>query len=410
MGNKTDSKKNRICDNNGFSIVEVLVAVAILAVVFAPILKTFSTAASVNGRAQKVQNVTSLAEGVMEDVKGKSIQELLELGNIRTDVTFEAFDKDGNHTESDITKGKKYTVFYEDITATQGITYDAKVTIDTDKYSTDKSSMSEGDEGYSDISDANIRELPQINKVDSHNHAVISWEINQYDDKALENLAAENSTSGGGVSALKTSYAYSAEKDINITIKEDSGLTKISCEIEYKPGNSTDKSLKYLVYNGYFEDQATAPLGGPNVYLFYTLSEKVAPAGESFKKEHININDTTSGKRHSVYLIMQDGVNKLSTLNGSKVTLNVSGSGWSDSVSYNSTSTISDSTKLLSTTPNGDVIFGSNLLDENNKIGELYDSSSKTRIYYVTVDIMEHGKTEVIETLTSTMQAGKETN
>ena len=104
------------------------------------------------------------------------------------------------------------------------------------------------------------------------------------------------------------------------------------------------------------------------------------------------------------------GVNKLSTLNGSKVTLNVSGSGWSDSVSYNSTSTISDSTKLLSTTPNGDVIFGSNLLDENNKIGELYDSSSKTRIYYVTVDIMEHGKTEVIETLTSTMQAGKETN
>ena len=30
----------------------------------------------------------------MEDVKGKSIQELLELGNIRTDVTFEAFDKE----------------------------------------------------------------------------------------------------------------------------------------------------------------------------------------------------------------------------------------------------------------------------------------------------------------------------
>lgn len=409
MSNKTDSKSYVYNDNSGFSIVEVLVAVAILAAVFAPLLKSFATAASVNGKAQKVQNVTSLAEGVMEDVKGKSIQELHDLGVTRTDVTFEAYDEAGNHTESDIKKGKEFVVLYDDVTATKGITYDAKVTIATDKYSTDKSSMSEGDEGYSDISDANIRELPKINKVDSHKHAVISWEINQYDDKALENLAAENSTSSGGVSALKTSYSYSAEKDINITIKEDSGMTKISCEVEYKPGNSSDRSLKYLVYNGYFEDLATAPLGGPNVYLFYTLSEKAVPSGEPFfRKENINITDTTSNKRHSVYFIMQDGINKLSTLNGSKVKLNVSGTGWSDSISYDATSTISDSTKKLATTSNGDVVFCSNLLDSSSKQGDLFDSSHKTRIYYVTVEIMEHGKTDVIETLTSTMQAGKE--
>lgn len=397
--------------------MEVLVAVAILAIVFTPLLKSFTTASYVNAKAQKTQNATSLAEKVLEEVKGKSIQELHDLAVTDSSVSFSPLDEDGGLSVGNLTNNPPYEIVYENVTATQGITYDAKVTIDTAQYSHDKTGMDETDDGYSDISDANVRDLPKINHIDSHKHAVLSWEINQYDAKALENLAAENSKSAGDVSSLKTEYYYKAEKDINIVIKEDSGMTKITCEVEYKSGNATDKTLKYLVYSGYFDEPMPGQeteIGGPNVYLFYTLSEQVASSGEAFKRENVTIEDTTTGKRHSIYLIMQDGINTLSTLNGSKISLDLHGAGWSDSISYDYSSTIPYSTKVLSgadtPTEMDDVIFCSNLLDEHNNTGELYGSKSKVRIYYVTVEIMEHGKTDVLATLTSTMQSGKEVN
>ena len=55
-----------------------------------------------------------------------------------------------------------------------------------------------------------------------------------------------------------------------------------------------------------------------------------------------------------------------------------------------------------------DVYFFSNLKDKNGNSGELFHSKSKDRIYYVTVEIKEHGKPEVLGTYTSTMQTGTE--
>ena len=185
---RSSDNKSIINDNSGLSIVEVLVAVAILAIVFVPLLKTFTQASTINARAQKLQNVTSLAEGVMEDVKGKSIQELHDLAAERADVSFLPLDKDGTLTKGNLNNVPPYTVTYENVTATQGITYDAVVTIATENYKNKDKDVDD----IGDVSDANIRELPQINKVDSNKNAVLSWELNKYDNKAIENLAAEN--------------------------------------------------------------------------------------------------------------------------------------------------------------------------------------------------------------------------
>lgn len=423
---RSSDNKSIINDNSGLSIVEVLVAVAILAIVFVPLLKSFTQASTINARAQKLQNVTSLAEGVMEDVKGKSIQELHDLAVDDPKVSFLPLDKDGTLTKGNLNNVAPYTVTYENVTATQGITYDAVVTISTDNYkSTDRSDarkankLSHNDD-IGDVSDANIRELPQINKVDSNKNAVLSWELNKYDNKALENLAAENSVSGSDIATLKDSYKDTAEKYINIEINEDSDTssTKVSCEVEYKTGkNASDKSLKYLVYTGYFVEPLASEPAGPNIYLFYTLSENVKDGASNIadpiKKENIKIEDKTTGKRHNVYFIMQDGVDKLSTTNGSEVTLDISGSGYSESIYYDKTSIFTDAITYLaggSTTDDesDDVYFFSNLKDKNGNSGELFTSKSKDRIYYVTVEIKEHGKPEVLGTYTSTMQTGAE--
>lgn len=418
---RSSDNKSIINDNSGLSIVEVLVAVAILAIVFVPLLKTFTQASTINARAQKLQNVTSLAEGVMEDVKGKSIQELHDLAVDDPKVSFLPLDKDGTLTKGNLNNVPPYTVTYENVTATQGITYDAVVTISTDNYkSTDRSDARKACNDIGDVSDANIRELPQINKVDSNKNAVLSWELNKYDNKAIENLTAENfapknSVTDPDIATLKESYKKTAEKYINIEINEDSetSSTKVSCEVEYKTGkNASDKSLKYLVYTGYFVEPLASEPAGPNIYLFYTLTEKVKDGASNIadpiKKENIKIEDKTTGKKHNVYFIMQDGVDKLSTTNGSEVTINVSGSGYSETVSYDKFSIIPDAITLLagaSTTDDesDDVYFFTNL--EDNK---LFTSKSKDRIYYVTVEIKEHGKPEVLGTYTSTMQTGAE--
>lgn len=411
-------------DNSGLSIVEVLVAVAILAIVFIPLLKTFTQASTINSKAQKLQNVTSLAEGVMEDVKGKSIQELHDLAVDDSSVSFSPLDEDGTLTKGNLKKVPPYVVTYENVTATQGIKYDAEVTISTDKYGNTvrsdarKYNKEHGTDDIGDVSDANIRELPQINKVDSNRNAVLSWEINKYDNKALENLAAENSKTDSDAATLKNSYKTTAEKYINIEIKDDTGSsgTKVSCDVEYRTGNAADKSLRYLVYTGYFPEPGIGEPSGPDIYLFYTLSEKVKDGASNIadpiKKEHIKIEDKTTGKRHNVYFIMQDGVNELKTTNGSKVSLEVSGSGYESSISYNETSIITDASSLLSgastADESDDVYFYSNLRDAQNPHGVLFNSKSKDRIYYVTVEIKEHGKTEVLGTYTSTMQTGEE--
>ena len=408
---RSSDNKSIINDNSGLSIVEVLVAVAILAIVFVPLLKTFTQASTINSKAQKLQNVTSLAEGVMEDVKGKSIQELHDLAVERADVSFLPLDEDGTLTKGNLKNVPPYTVTYENVTATQGITYDAVVTIATENYK----NKTKGADDIGDVSDANIRELPQINKVDSNKNAVLSWELNKYDNKAIENLAAENSVSGSDIATLKDSYKDTAEKYINIEIKEDTDTssTKVSCEVEYKTGkNASDKSLKYLVYTGYFVEPVDSGVSGPDIYLFYTLSENLKDGASNIadpiKKENIKIEDKTTGKRHNVYFIVQDGINELSTINGSEVTINVSGSGYSETISYNKTSIIPDAITLLaggSTTDDesDDVYFFTNLEDK-----KLFTSKSKDRIYYVTVEIKEHGKPEVLGTYTSTMQTGAE--
>ena len=417
---RSSDNKSIINDNSGLSIVEVLVAVAILAIVFVPLLKTFTQASTINSKAQKLQNVTSLAEGVMEDVKGKSIQELHDLAVERADVSFLPLDKDGTLKKGNLNNVPPYTETYEKVTSTQGITYDAVVTIATENYK----NKTKGADDIGDVSDANIRELPQINKVDSNRNAVLSWELNKYDNKALENLAVENfapknSVTDPDIAKLKESYKKTAEKYINIEIKEDSetSCTKVSCEVEYKTGTASGKSLKYLVYTGYFVEPLASEPAGPNIYLFYTLSENVKDGASNIadpiKKENIKIEDKTTGKRHNVYFIMQDGVDKLSTTNGSEVTLDISGSGYSESIYYDKTSIFTDAITYLaggSTTDDesDDVYFFSNLKDKNGNSGELFNSKSKDRIYYVTVEIKEHGKPEVLGTYTSTMQTGAE--
>lgn len=62
--------------NRGFTLVELLITVAILAIIVAPFLATFVMASGNNLNASQKQDAANLAEDIAEEIKGKSLDML----------------------------------------------------------------------------------------------------------------------------------------------------------------------------------------------------------------------------------------------------------------------------------------------------------------------------------------------
>lgn len=63
-------------NRKGMSLIEVIVAIAILAVVIVPTLRIFASTAGTNFRSRQRQRATSVAEGTMETLKAYSMSEI----------------------------------------------------------------------------------------------------------------------------------------------------------------------------------------------------------------------------------------------------------------------------------------------------------------------------------------------
>ncbi len=67
--------KERI-DDRGMTLVELLVAIVILAIIVVPLLHTFISSAGANQRARRLLRVTTAAQDIMEGLKADSLEEI----------------------------------------------------------------------------------------------------------------------------------------------------------------------------------------------------------------------------------------------------------------------------------------------------------------------------------------------
>lgn len=74
MKQRSGRKKNK-----GFSLLEVVVAITIIAILAIPIIKAFVTSATVNKKARRVQNATDVAQSVSEYLCNASFDDLANL-------------------------------------------------------------------------------------------------------------------------------------------------------------------------------------------------------------------------------------------------------------------------------------------------------------------------------------------
>lgn len=69
-------KEQKKQQNKGFTLIEVLVAMLILAIIVAPLLHAFVTASITNAKAKQLLRATTLAQNVMEEMKAYSLEDI----------------------------------------------------------------------------------------------------------------------------------------------------------------------------------------------------------------------------------------------------------------------------------------------------------------------------------------------
>ncbi len=80
-------------DNRGFSLVELLVGIVMLGIVVVPLLSTFITSARLSVEAEKMNEATTLAQNIAEEIESKDIHQIIEEERIHIDSS-----KDENYT------------------------------------------------------------------------------------------------------------------------------------------------------------------------------------------------------------------------------------------------------------------------------------------------------------------------
>lgn len=75
-GNRQLNTRRQKCSNAGFSLVELLIAVTILAIIVIPLLHMFVTSTRINVKSRQMQRATTVAQDIMEGLKAYNLEEV----------------------------------------------------------------------------------------------------------------------------------------------------------------------------------------------------------------------------------------------------------------------------------------------------------------------------------------------
>ncbi len=378
----------KLNNNKGFSLVELIIVVSILAIAAVPLMKSMGMAAKTNAKAQSIQNATSLGESIMEEMKSTPIDTL------RADTDWTFTDNTSN-----------YVLTRSGVTATQGEKFDVKVTIDKASYSGNTTPVANKADN---VKSANTLLLPRIDEIDTLSQAVLSSEkeLNKYDTEAKNYFNQKRAKYPTETATITSKTIDIVKKDVayptGVTVKAT--VTYMDDAVDPEGNPKPNKYVREL-YTGSFvpvlKDGSSTdykPLDS-NIYIFYKRNSDttIIPAG---LVETINITDGSLYKNtlapedkdsHRIYFIRQDK----NDTTGPKIVIN------GNSFTYATMSGILDDNGKKDF---GDVRFVTNLDRDNvSNDGHIYTEDARTRVYEITVELSKGS--EVYSTLNSTVSA-----
>lgn len=287
-------------NNKGFSLVEILVTIAIIGIVIVPILSSFTLAARINANAGKLQNATLLAQSISEEFKAMTLESLEKTYGAATVET----DADGNATgrlvfsNIGFEDGKNY------FKGAGGETFYVTVILDPNEY-----------KNVTGINDYKIPALSDLYNNSKHGPMVLKSEI----------IKSDNDIYGSKGFNISRDQAQYITKETTVILECEAaseGTTEyyfMDCYLDitykYAPasgGTQTYTTGKVLVQSYTLDvDEATPPL-----YICYNTfdiysknllinSSDTCSATDVFNFDYVYTGDSAKERDVNVYLAQQ---------------------------------------------------------------------------------------------------------
>lgn len=265
--------------NTGFSMVEILISLAIFALLMIPIVSGIVSSLKGSTASKEVQYRNEFAENLMEHIKSVPIDDIQnEEYYIKHGTTAGTFHAETpvitNHTitgSTEVVKQTEFAITGKTQIGTQKTTYSYRVEVDNGYYVDKKVNNA-------DFLDPNNLALGIVEDIDYNKVALIDGTILNYDSaaaksfktKKLQVLKETDETGyrqqieGTGVDLFAGDTA-SRLTTIEVSGSETKGYT-VKCLLDYIDDNTmlgTDNHIQYVPYAKTFDS------GLPNIYLMY---------------------------------------------------------------------------------------------------------------------------------------------
>ncbi|MDR2547184.1 MAG: prepilin-type N-terminal cleavage/methylation domain-containing protein [Lachnospiraceae bacterium] len=324
----------------GFSLVEVLISLAILAIFGTSLYAGLRSSALLNSRAFYTQEATTHAQRAMESVRGLRFTDVTDPDAIEADL--QALFGGGGIDAADIivdttlwsandNEGVGAHTFTQMTYRLPGVqiasrTYEMRVTLDPLPYSVGAVEHDATGMAGIFIDDANIVELPRIEQIDGLRFPLIGTELQQpeqwvtFTDPADDDYAVLTALVGEarshGLSSTREQIFNAMEKTIFVTISGDDDRIRVIADLVYEATVSGTTIRKaYNVYDSRFSLSFDENTGmwtrGGRIYLFATAFIDYRDAlGNNFQRPHGNHividhsgYDTLLGRMLELYLV-----------------------------------------------------------------------------------------------------------
>ena len=265
---KLNHKLNCNLNNRGFSLVEILIAVAILVLCAVPLLKAFVTSAQTNARARQNLNATTLAENIMEEIKAAGVEDYgVKSGDT---VTIDGVDLPVYEAE--------YSNYSFD-----GRAYDVKAV------------MTPSQETYLDGTDEkayNAQGIPEISVMDDSRDAVYVEDKNARFDIIDENADSLGMKAEELLNACRTEYRFA--------VKENHGSYTVTQTVTYKDasGNIIGTPQTLTIF-----DSVLTGADLRSLYVCYIPALRTA--GDMYRTQETVVIENRQDIPVDVYLIRQ---------------------------------------------------------------------------------------------------------
>lgn len=304
-------------NNKGFSLIELIVTIAIIAIVVSPFLRSFFLAMDIDSDARRLQNASMVSQDIMEQLKAHSIEEIKSISvdtyGVEPEETVEAVVGEKDTKEYSVYKFENWKV-----TGADGEDFYATITLDPMPYTNGSSSgknpvNSMTGHQFSSLfgSDA-VMIFKQCTEPDNNLEAYFRAEgiLSDEELKDLSPKTVKKKTEFniiGDYDKVSDVYTYSIEVNMQYTYKNSKSITvKKVIEKTYhgKEGHSV-----YVMLPAY--DNASVAYGSDAEGNFYS-TDAVTVTYQFMGADEYRTD-------LSLYLAEQDITNSVDTLKLSKI-------------------------------------------------------------------------------------------